>query len=173
MTKEEAARLVATARELWPSNWDINDTTFRVWHAVLSEVDYHDAMEAMLVLSVTGTFYPRPGPGDVWRQVHREQMPDDESAWNQVKGYLSRSFPDLGVFPPGPEDRTLVARAYRLAGGYSVVNDANYGRRAFTRAWDEITRQVAEATAELLPQQITRRTGDRRQVTRRRDEVEG
>ena len=54
-----------------------------------------------------------------------------------------------------------------------VVNDANYGRRAFTRAWDEITRQVTEATAELLPQQITRRTGDRRQVTRRRDEVEG
>ncbi len=164
MTKEEAARLVATARELWPAAWDINDTTFRVWHAVLSEVDYHDAMEAMLVLSVTGTFYPRPGPGDIWRQVHREEMPDEESAWRNVRDYLSATFPDLGIFPPGPDDRSLVARAYRLAGGYTVINDAKHGRRAFARAWQEITRQVAEATGELLPQQVTGRRHTDRQV---------
>lgn len=156
MTKDETARLVAAARELWPAAWDINDTTFHVWHAVLGDVDYRTALDALLVMSVTGTFYPRPGPGDVWRAVHAGSH-DEEAAWETARGYLSRSFPDLGIYPPDRDDRSLPARAYRLAGGYSVVNDARHGRRAFTKAWQDVTTAAEEETAAALPTRINQR----------------
>lgn len=157
MTKEEAATLVATARELWPGQWDVTEATFRVWHGVLGDVEYRVAVDAMLVMAATQKFYPRPGPGDVWQAVHHVPIPDVDEAWQTVRGYLSRSYPDLGVYQPGPEDQSLAAKAYRLAGGYGVVNDAKHGRRAFQRAWADVAQSHAEQAGRQLPQQIANR----------------
>lgn len=168
MTKEETAALVATAKELWPGTWDISEATFRVWHAVLADVDYTAATEAMMAMAVTQHFYPRPGPADVWRQVHHVTTPDLEEAWQVARGYLSLTFPDVGVYPPPQEDQSLPARAYRMAGGYPVVNDARRGRDAFVKAWEHVVADVAEQIGAELPRQITeRRHAARRQVERR------
>lgn len=157
MTREEAAAVVAAAKELWPGQWDITETTFRVWYRVLADCAYQSAVEAMLTLAATRHFYPRPGPADVWQEIHRIDTPDDDEAWEAARGYLSRSYPDLGVYPPVASDRSLPAQAYRLAGGYQTVNDSRYGRRAFMEAWKQITTIEQERTSAALPRQVTRR----------------
>lgn len=143
MTAQEAQRLVAAWRSLWPSaSWRAEDMrlVLMTWAAVLADIDYAEAEAVIIAIARDGAEFP-PTPGQIAERVLtlREQRdgtacPDIDRALAEVRHYVTTR----GMHHGEPEQwsHPAVAAAVHAIGWADLCSGGDTTRAHFIRAYE-------------------------------------
>lgn len=165
MTAQDAQKLVAAWRVLWPSApWRAEDMrlVLSMWAAVMSDIEYSEAEAVIVSMSRDGRTFP-PSPGEIVQAVldlrdvrDGTAAPGIDLAMAEVQHYVRTRGERRG--PPDAWSHPAVAAAVRAIGWHALCSSDSpdttraHFMRAYESARGRITaeRRMTPAMAALL-----------------------